>query len=277
MKHYLKLYFNQKKLLIFTVIIFLILFSLFFAFEDSLYKEPIYYLNYPSAGLEFFYYVHSVGQNPYHFICLLLLLPNIVSADYLTFIQKHTTYMIETRLSQKQFYKRTFLFNILMTFIIVLLIECLVLAVIHFFYIPITFQNTVYPERYHAITQLISSHEVINLLFFIPMTAFGYSLISALLMTLSTWIHNVYVYRCIGVVIGIGLVLLPAFLQLYIPIDNLAFIIQIQNFVGLGIEGVRENPLGMSHMMMYILCTVIYSIVIIGLARIQEKRRAIYG
>lgn len=277
MKHYLKLYLNQKKLFIFTVIIFFILLSLFFAFKDSIYKEPIYYQDYPSAGLEFFYYVHSVGQNPYHFICLLLLLPNIVSADYLTYIQKHTTYLIETRLTQKQFYRHTFLFNILMTFIIVFFIECLVLIVIHIFYLPIVFQNTIYPEHYHAITQLISSHEIINLLLFIPMTAFGYSLISALLMTLSTWIHNVYVYRCIGVVIGIGLVLFPAFLQIYIPIDNLAYIIQIQNFVGLGIEGVIDNPLSMSHMMMYILCTFIYVCVILCLAYIQEKRRAIYG
>lgn len=275
MKHYIQLYLSKKKIFIVLIVFFLIMISLHMTFQESVYHQMNHQL-YSSGGLEFFYYLHSVGQNPYHFICLLLLLPNLVSADYLHDTQKHISYMIETRVTPKTFYRQTFLLNIFATMVAVLIIEILVLIIIHVFYFPITFNNTVYPPLYHATTQLLCSHEIINLILFILMTALGYSLVSALIMTLGTWVHNIYVYRCLGVIVGIALVLLPALLQVYIPIDNLAFIIQIQNLIGLGIEGVRENPLGMSYIMLYITCASLYSIVIVSLSAIQIKRRVRY-
>ncbi len=260
-KHICKPFLTKEKAIIVFIIFLLLNLSLFVVYKNSLYSREGYNTVYPNAGIELFYYIHIIGINPYHFICMLLLLPNIVSCDFLTMYLSHTHYSIELRISKKTYYILTFLINIVMTFLIVLLLELAILLIIHLFYSPIIFNTTEYPQYYHAITSLIFTDEIKNLIAFLLMTSFGYGLVSALLFSIQYFITNPYVYRCSGVIIGILLVLLPALIQGYFPNPDNIFILQINNLVCLGLEGVRDNPFHLDHSLVYILSALIYMIV----------------
>lgn len=147
---------------------------------------------------------------------------------------------------------------------------------IHIFYLPIHFNTMTYPEHYYITTQLICSHELWNLIIFILITSLGYSIVSALLFSMQKLINNLYVYRCCGVIIGIMLVLFPALLQGYFPNPDFPFLFQINNLVCLGIEGVRENPFGLSYIVLYFISLCLYSFITISCARFLEKWRAKY-
>ena len=97
--------------------------------------------------------------------------------------------------------------------------------------------------------------------------------LSLLHISLQSNITNKYVYRCCGVIIGILLVLFPALIQGYLPYPDSAFIIQINNLVALGLEHVRENPFGLSHWSLYILCFLIYAGICYLCFQVLLKRR----
>jgi len=233
----------------------------YLVYSKSIYSQPGYFEAFPKAGLEFFYYHYCIGLNQFLFILMMLLVPNLIGYDFLNFHQGHLSHYIEIRLSKKTYYHYTFIMNMIMTFITVLILEILNLLVIHIFYAPILFHTFDYPDLYYTATQLLSKNEIVSLICFIILTALGYSLVSSLLFSMQVIISNKYIYRCFGVIFGILLVLLPAILQSFIPIPNAAFILQINNLVALGIENVRENPFGFSNWMLYFVCFLIYSII----------------
>ncbi len=251
-------FFHKEKAIILIGIFILINISLFIVYQQSIFSHTGYEQTYPNAGLEFFYYIHSIGLNPYHFICLMLLLPNIVSCDFLTTYISHAHYPIETRLPKKEYYLYIYILNILLTTLIIFIFEILVLLIIHCFYLPIHFNSMIYPEMYYATTQLLFKNELYNLISFIIMTSFGYGIVSALLFSFQIFIRNPFVYRCSGVLIGILFVLLPALLQTCLPINNAALLLQINNLVCLGIEGVHENPFQLHYWVIYLITFMIY-------------------
>lgn len=253
-----KSFFRKEKILILLGIFVLLNVSLFIVYQQSIYAYQGYDKTYPNAGLEFFYYIHSIGLTPYHFICMMLLIPNIVSCDFLNSYITHAHYPIETRISKKEYYFHAYFINMIFTFLIVLIIEVLILLIIHFFYTPIHFNSMTYPEFYYATTQLLFHNEFYNVIAFILMTSLGYSAVSSLLFSFQCFIRNPFVYRCSGVLIGILLVLLPALIQSYLPIQDVAFLLQINNLVCLGIEGVRDTPLQLSYFIVYMISFIIY-------------------
>lgn len=259
-KQLLKTFFCKEKIVIILGILVLLNLSLFVVYHQSIYSYEGYADTYSNAGLEFFYYIHSIGQNPYHFICMMLLLPNIVSCDFLTTHISHANYPIETRISKKEYFYHMYFLNMLLTFISVFIFELIILMIIHFLYLPIQFNTMTYPDLYYATTQLLFQNEFYNLIAFILMTSLGYSAVSAFLFSLQCFINNPFVYRCSGVLIGILLVLIPVLIQVYLPIQDAALFLQINNLVCLGIEGVIENPFQLSYMMVYLITFIVYEI-----------------
>ncbi len=250
----------EKTLLILTIFI-LINISTYIVYRKSIYSQPGYFDTFPQAGLEFFYYLHCIGLNQFLFILLMLLIPNLIGYDFLNLHQNHEAYYIEMRISKKTYYHYVFLMNFIMTSLTVLILEILNVLVIHIFYATIQFNAFDYPELYYCTTQILSSNEIISLFCFIILTSLGYGLISSILFSLQVIISNKYIYRCFGVIFGILLVLFPALIQGFIPIENAAFVLQINNLVALGMEGVRENPFGFSNWTLYIVCFMIYSFI----------------
>lgn len=268
-----KAFLSKEKLFLVTVTFIFIIIGTIYSFQQSIFSSPGYQEAYPNAGLEFFYSLYRIGTNPFLFILLMLLLPNIMAYDFLNMHQTRSAYMIETRLTRRHYYLEVSIKNILLTFGVITLIQVGLLIFCHVFLIPIHFQSMTYPDGYYITTQLLCPIEVINLILFITLTSLGYALMSSVILALQTFITNKYVYRCCGVIIGILLVLIPALIQGYLPIPEAAFLIQINNLVALGLEHVRENPFGLSHLALYAICFFIYAIVSSLCFQILLKRR----
>lgn len=276
LKSLFPMFFTKDKLLIIFIILMLMNICVYVAFQGSIYSYDGYIETYPQTGLEFFYYLHTIGMTPFLFIILMLLLPNLISYDVLNLHQSHACYLIETRLSKKRYYQRIYIINIMITFLTIFLLEILLLGIIHLFYAPIQFHTTIYPEFYYCKTQILSSIEPLSLFAFVFLTSLGYSIVSSVLFSLQILITNKYIYRCFGVIFGIMLVLTPALIQGYFPIQDATFILQINNLVALGMENVRANPLGLSHIALYLSCFLIYFIVSILLFQYLLKWRSRY-
>lgn len=268
-----KAFLSKEKLFLVIVVFMLMVISMIYSFQQSIFSQAGYQQAYPNAGLEFYYSLFRIGTNPFLFILMMLMLPNIMSYDLLNMHQNHAAYPIETRLSRKCYYQETYLKNTIFTFCIVMIIQLGLLLISHLTLAPIHFQSMTYPDGYYITTQLLCTNECMNLILFLIMTALGYALISGLIFSLQSFITNKYVYRCCGVIIGILLVLFPALIQGYLPYPESAFLIQINNLVALGLEHVRENPYGLSHWSMYLICFIIYAGICYGCFQVLLIRR----
>lgn len=268
-------FFHKEKFIILGIIFILLNISLFVVFDHSIYSYEGYDQAYPNAGLDFFYYIHVIGLNPYHFICMMLLLPNLIACDFLTQHITHTHYPIETRISKKEYYKDALIKNMIYTFIIILMLEIITLFIIHIFYSPIRFNTMTYPDPkyYHAMTIIFNQNEVISLIAFLLTSAIGYSVVSSLLFSFQLWIPNPFVYRCSGVIIGIMLILIPALIQGYLPFPDFAFLLQVSNIVCIGVDKVRENPFLLSYPLVYTFALMIYIFTSIICFQFFYKRR----
>lgn len=265
----------EKGLLIIGIFI-LILISMAIVYKNSIYSYDNYSQVYPNAGLEFFYYLYCVGVNPFLFILLMLLIPNLMAYDFLNIHQNHATYMIETRISKKQYYNNIFIKNIIMTAIIIFIIQIGILLTVHFFYAPIHFNSMTYPQDYYSMTQIFCQNETINLILFIASTSIGYAIISSLIFSLQMFVTNKYIYRCCGVIFGILLVLIPALIQGFLPIPDFAFLLQINNVVAIGMENVRANPFGFTNLFLYFISSFIYLLISLGCFHILHRWREKY-
>ena len=255
-----KQFLTKEKIFIIVFIFILLNISMNYTYNQSVYSQG-YMDYYPDAPLEFFYYIQLTGVNPFVLMILMLLLPNLVSYDLLDYSQNHTTYLIETRIGKRKYYKDTFIKNIILTYFTILILEVSLLIIIHFFYGKIVFQATVYPDQYHTLTQTICKNEFLNLLFFLIFTSAGYSLLSSLIFSIQIFIPHKYIYRCSGVIVGIALVVAPILLMGYFPIEDIAVLFQINPLIALGVEYVRENPFGLPNILHYFATFTIYTVI----------------
>lgn len=267
-----KQYVNKEKILIIIVVFILLCICMHYTYSESVYSQG-YMEDYRDASLEFFYYIQCAGINPFVFMILMLLLPNIVSYDLLNQQQNHTTYLIETRLGKSTYYKESFKHNIILSFFSIFILEISLLLVIHVFYGEITFEHMVYPEQYHALTQTICKNEIFNLFFFLILTASGYSLLSSLLFSLQIFFFHKYIYRCSGVILGISLIVFPILVMGYFPIHDIAVLFQISPLIALGVEHVRVNPFQLPNILHYCATFMIYAVISYILYNILVKWR----
>jgi hypothetical protein len=216
---------------------------------------------YKDAALEFFYYIQLTGLNPFIFMILMLLLPNIVSYNFLDMQQNHTTYLIETRIGKKKYYIDTTIKNFIISSIAIMILEILMLINIQLFFGKIAFNTMTYPEGYHILTQTICSNEILNLIYFLILTSIGYGLLSVIIFSLQVFIPHIYLYRCSGVILGISLVVFPILLKGYFPIEDIAVLLQISPLTAIGVEHLRDNPFGFTNIMHYTATFSIYLVI----------------
>ena len=271
----LKQFVTREKIIIILFVFGLLCISINYTYNQSVYCTG-YMSDYPDAPLEFFYYIQINGVNPFILIILMLLLPNLISYDLLDYCQNHTTYLIETRIGKRKYYKDTFFKNIYFTFLITLILQVSILLIIHFFYGKIVFQATDYPDQYYALTQTICKNERLNMYLFLILTSAGYALLSSIIFSIQVFIPHKYIYRCSGVIVSTALIVVPILLMGYFPIEDIAILFQINPLVALGIEHVRENPFGLSNIIHYFLTFSIYAIISYVLYRILVKWRETY-
>lgn len=268
----MKQYFTKEKIIILLIIFGLLVISMFYTYNTSVYCQG-YMSAYKDAPLEFFYYIQSNGINPFVFMILMLLLPNIVSYDLLSMQQNHTTYLMETRIGKRKFYLYTYFINYILSASAILVLEIGMLIVIHLFLGKIQFNMTIFPEAYYPLTQTICKDEFTNLIYFLILTSMGYALLSSVIFSLQVFIPHIYLYRCSGVIVGICLVVFPILLMGYFPIEDFMVLFQITPLAAIGVEVVRKNPFGFSNIMYYFAVYALYTFISIILYKILYKWR----
>jgi len=154
-------------------------------------------------GLDFFYYLQDSGLTLILYALTTLIVPNIISADFLLYEHSKFNHFLITRMSSSLYHKKERQFNFLATFILILLTHLLTILIIHLFFFKISFSiNPIYMNATRQ-TCLLSSSLLLNLIIYMVLSSLGYALFSHFLFSLQYFIKNVYLYRTLGLLVSL--------------------------------------------------------------------------
>lgn len=154
-------------------------------------------------GLDFFYYLQDSGLTLILYVLTTLILPNIISADFLLYEHNKFNHFLITRMSCSLYHKKERRFNFFATFILILMTHLLTILIIHLFFFKISFSiNPIYMNATRQ-TNLLSSSLLLNLIIYMILSSFGYALFSHFLFSLQYFIKNVYLYRTLGLLVSL--------------------------------------------------------------------------
>lgn len=156
-------------------------------------------------GLDFFYYLQDSGLTLILYVLTTLIVPNIISADFLLYEHNKFNHFLITRMSSSLYHKKKRQFNFLATFILILMTHLLTILIIHLFFFKISF--SINPIHMNATrqTNLLSSSLLLNLIIYMILSSIGYALFSHFLFSLQYFITNVYLYRTLGLLVSLVL------------------------------------------------------------------------
>ena len=156
-------------------------------------------------GLDFFYYLQDSGLTLILYVLTTLIVPNIISADFLLYEHNKFNHFLITRMSSSLYHKKERQFNFLATFILILMTHILTILIIHLFFFKISF--SINPIHMNATrqTNLLSSSLLLNLIIYMILSSIGYALFSHFLFSLQYFITNVYLYRTLGLLVSLVL------------------------------------------------------------------------
>ena len=235
------------------------------------YKED--YVDIIDFGLATFYNMQSTGFSIVFYLLALFIVPNIFSIQVV--VEKQNTYskFLNTRLGTHNYHLINFVANTVLTFVFMLFIEIFLLLFIHFFLFPVSFQ----PMGIESVTNGIVSDPFWNLIIYIPLSALGYTVFSNFILSLKDLIGNSYVYRGIGLLIGIVLSVLPVMIgvALYRSIGIRMFdifsIIYLPTILLPGVEGFGSFTPFLHPLILYIISIVSYTFITIFITKIFNK------
>ena len=154
-------------------------------------------------GLDFFYYLQDSGLTLILYVLTTLIIPNIISADFLLYNHNKFNHFLITRMSSSIYHKKERQFNFIATFILILITHLLTILIIHLFFFKISFSiNPIYMNATRQ-TNLLSSSLLLNLIIYIILSSIGYALFSHFLFSLQYFIKNVYLYRTLGLLVSL--------------------------------------------------------------------------
>lgn len=191
----------------------------------------------PEIGLDFFYVLQDSGLILVLFIASLLLLPNLISSDFLSYKINAFDHMIIVRTSDTQYRKDSRRMNFLVTVFVIILTHVLTLLTIQLFCFNISFSiNDIYQDATRN-TTIFSPSLLMSLITYIILSAIGYGVFSDFIYSLQVLIKNLYLYRTLGLILALfayigssvlsrilfdtGLGTLPATLAYFMNIINI--------------------------------------------------------
>lgn len=235
MNNVMKLSTSKHKLFGYCCILMILFYNVYKIARTEFNGQP--YIENP--GLYLFYLNQLSGVYLYFYIIIILLLPNVLGYDLVCIKNTKASYHIITRLG----YKRSEIFNILAVFmsgfIVSILINLLILTMIHFFYYTISFH--VISTSIFSYTTFFSSNEFISLILYLLFSSIGCGMFSLLVYVIGCLIKNQYIFRCLGLVLGIALYIIPPFIGLKFGLHsfgyNLTGLAFIPNLITPGMAG----------------------------------------
>ena len=200
MKQFFYLFKSKKKLLLFSIYFIVVIVGIFISYKgaySSIPKKEMILMKSkdPEMGLDFFYYLQDSGLTLILYVLTTLIVPNIISADFLLYEHNKFNHFLITRMSSSLYHKKERQFNFLATFILILMTHLLTILIIHLFFFKISFSiNPIYMNATRQ-THLLSSSLLLNLIIYMILSSLGYALFSHFLFSLQYFIKNVYLYR----------------------------------------------------------------------------------
>lgn len=208
MKQFFYLFKSKKKLLLFSIYFIVVIVGIFISYKgaySSIPKKEMILMKSkdPEMGLDFFYYLQDSGLTLILYVLTTLIVPNIISADFLLYGHNKFNHFLITRMSSSLYHKKERQFNFLMTFILILTTHLLTILIIHLFFFKISFSiNPIYMNATRQ-TNLLSSSLFLNLIIYMILSSIGYALFSHFLFSLQYFIKNVYLYRTLGLLVSL--------------------------------------------------------------------------
>lgn len=208
MKQFFYLFKSKKKLLLFSIYFIVVTVGIFISYKGAYASIPnnemiLMKSKDPEMGLDFFYYLQDSGLTLILYVLTTLILPNIISADFLLYEHNKFNHFLITRMSSSLYHKKERQFNFLATFILILMTHILTILIIHLFFFKISFSiNPIYMNATRQ-TNLLSSSLLLNLIIYMILSSIGYAIFSHFLFSLQYFIKNVYLYRTLGLLVSL--------------------------------------------------------------------------
>ena len=208
MKQFFYLFKSKKKLLLFSIYFIVVIVGIFISYKGAYASIPnnemiLMKSKDPEMGLDFFYYLQDSGLTLILYVLTTLIVPNIISADFLLYEHNKFNHFLITRMPSSLYHKKERQFNFLATFILILMTHLLTILIIHLFFFKISFSiNPIYMNATRQ-TNLLSSSLLLNLIIYMILSSFGYALFSHFLFSLQYFIKNVYLYRTLGLLVSL--------------------------------------------------------------------------
>lgn len=208
MKQFFYFFKSKKKLLLFSIYFIAIIIGVFISYKGAYGSIPnnemiLMKSKDPEMGLDFFYYLQDSGLTLILYVLTTLIIPNIISADFLLYNHNKFNHFLITRMSSSIYHKKERQFNFVSTFILILITHLLTILIIHLFFFKISFSiNPIYMNATRQ-TNLLSSSLLLNLIIYMVLSSIGYALFSHFLFSLQYFIKNVYLYRTLGLLVSL--------------------------------------------------------------------------
>ena len=222
----------------------------------------------PDVGYKLYYYIQHSGLYVLLYIFLIFIIPNLYTINFIS--QKNnnfTNYQI-TRLGYKYNMEIETFFIFLSTFIYVVLLNIFICVIIHVFYFQ--FQNSFYNDAVYDMTRMICSNQLLNIIIYILLSSIGYGLFASLIYNMQVFVKNTYVFRGLGLILGILLYTLPAivassisiyFFRLFIGSLYLPYILN---------PGIVYMPaIGSNPLLLFLLGIIMYSVLCLFLMKLR--------
>ena len=144
MKQFFYLFKSKKKLLLFSIYFIVVIVGIFISYKGAYASIPnnemiLMKSKDPEMGLDFFYYLQDSGLTLILYVLTTLILPNIISADFLLYEHNKFNHFLITRMSCSLYHKKERRFNFFATFILILMTHLLTILIIHLFFFKISF------------------------------------------------------------------------------------------------------------------------------------------
>ena len=210
MQHFFYLFKSKKKILLFSLYFIAIIIGIFISYKGAYGSIPnnemiLMKSKDPEMGLDFFYYLQDSGLTLILYVLTTLIIPNIISADFLLYNHNKFNHFLITRMSSSIYHKKERQFNFVSTFILILITHLLTILIIHLFFFKISFSiNPIYMNATRQ-TNLLSSSLLLNFIIYMVLSSIGYALFSHFLFSLQYFIKNVYLYRTLGLLVSLTL------------------------------------------------------------------------
>lgn len=230
----------------------------------------------PHLGIQFYYIIQDAGLSLIFFILMITFLPNFISSDFLEMSNSKYSHMILTRVDYNKKTKNELLITFFCSFILTILANILILLIINFFLFPIHLSTVEHIEPVYDLSTIFSNNQLISLFIYIILSACGYGVFSCFIYSLQVFIKNIYLYRAIGLFLGIILVIFPSFVSqiLNIPvISSWIYFLSLWSIVTPGIG----STISLSPLILYLGSMTAYIFIISIILELKKRRYESYG